>query len=161
MHDDADSADAIRILDYEPRHRDAFRDLNLEWIEQYFWVEESDRELLGDPRGAIIDQGGYIFVAESGSEVIGVCALVASGPRGYKLSKMAVSSRAQGKGAGRLLAHAAIERARQQNASEVELFSNTVLTPAITLYRSLGFQEVDIETREHERSNIRMILSLD
>ena len=35
----------FRIVEYEPRHAEAFRDLNLSWIEEYFEVEEIDRRL--------------------------------------------------------------------------------------------------------------------
>ena len=55
-----------RIVDYSPEYRDAFRKLNLEWIERFFAVEESDRTMLGDPEGTIIDRGGFVFVALDG-----------------------------------------------------------------------------------------------
>ena len=149
-----------RIVDYSPEYRDAFRRLNLEWIERFFAVEESDRTMLGDPEGTIIDRGGFVFVALDGDSVAGVCSLVPVGGRAYQLAKMAVSPESRGRGTGRRLAEAAISRARERGAERVELFSNTVLEPAISLYRSLGFVEVPLEGAEHARSNIRMVLTL-
>lgn len=151
---------STHVVDYSPSHRDAFRDLNLEWIERFFAVEESDRTMLGDPEGTIIDRGGFIFVALDGDSVAGVCSLVPAGAKSYQLAKMAVSPESRGKGIGRLLAESAIARARERGADHVELFSNTVLGPAISLYRSLGFVEVPLENAEHLRSNIRMVLAL-
>jgi putative acetyltransferase len=66
----------------------------------------------------------------------------------------------QGRGIGRLLANAVIERARAIGAEELELFTNDVLNPAMSLYRSLGFIQVPLEGAEHKRSNVRMILRL-
>lgn len=151
---------STHVVDYSPEHRDAFRDLNLQWIEQFFAVEESDRQLLDDPEGRIIDRGGFIFVAVEGDAVTGVCSLLPAGERSYQLAKMAVSPASRGKGTGRRLAEAAIARARAAGADRVELFSNTVLGPAISLYRSLGFVEVPLDEAEHRRSNIRMVLQL-
>lgn len=151
---------STHVVDYSPQHRDAFRDLNLEWIERFFAVEESDRTMLGDPESTILDRGGCIFVALDGDAVTGVCSLVPAGAKSYQLAKMAVSPASRGKGIGRLLAESAIARARERGADQVELFSNTVLGPAISLYRSLGFVEVPLENAEHLRSNIRMVLTL-
>jgi ribosomal protein S18 acetylase RimI-like enzyme len=151
---------STHVVDYSSEHRNAFRDLNLEWIERFFAVEESDRAMLGDPEGTIIDRGGFIFVALDGDSVAGVCSLVPAGGKSYQLAKMAVSPESRGKGTGRRLAEAAIARARERGAEQVELFSNTVLEPAISLYRSLGFVEVPVENAEHLRSNIRMVLTL-
>lgn len=148
------------IVDYSSEHRDAFRDLNLEWIERFFAVEESDRTMLSDPENTIIDRGGFIFVALDGDIVTGVCSLLPVGGKSFQLAKMAVSPASRGKGTGRRLAEAAIARARERGANRVELFSNTVLQPAISLYRSLGFVEVPLANPEHLRSNIRMVLTL-
>ena len=49
---------------------------------------------------------------------------------------------------------------RATGASRVILESNTVLTPAITLYRKLGFTEFTGVPSEYDRCNIHMELSL-
>jgi ribosomal protein S18 acetylase RimI-like enzyme len=158
MNDIKSYTNALSVISFEPRHAAAFRDLNLEWIERYFVVELSDRELLDDPQREIIDRGGEIFVVEDSERVVGVCALIALEDGAFKLGKMAVSPAAQGRGLGRLLANAAIARARERNAPYVELFTNHVLGPAISLYESVGFRHVPMEKAEHERSNVRMML---
>jgi GNAT superfamily N-acetyltransferase len=148
------------IVDFEAEHASAFRDLNLIWIEDGFSVEESDRRVLDHPQVEIIDRGGFIFVAMLDDEIAGVCALIPSGPRLYQLAKMAVSPAIRGRGIGRKLANAAIDRARDKGATAVELFTNTVLAPAMGLYNSLGFTPAAFEGAEHARSNIRMLLTL-
>jgi ribosomal protein S18 acetylase RimI-like enzyme len=154
----------FRILVYEPRHRTAFRDLNLAWIRQYFAVEDRDRQELDDPERHILTPGGAIFVAEAsgpdGISVLGVCALIAEPDGAFELAKMAVAPAAQGRGVGRALAEAAVAHAKNRGAPRVELLSNTALGPAIGLYRALGFQEVPLPRTDYARANIKMVLDL-
>ncbi|HEX2716629.1 MAG TPA: GNAT family N-acetyltransferase [Gemmatimonadaceae bacterium] len=143
--------------------RNAFRALNLAWIEQYFAVEPRDRFELDDPEAHILEPGGRIFLAEldadGGVAIVGACALMV-GDGAFKLAKMAVDPVARGMGIGRALAEAVIDRARALGATEVELYSNTVLVPAISLYRSLGFVEVPLPHNDFRRANIKMVLPL-
>lgn len=157
----------MRVVPYDPArpdHRDAFRELNLAWIEAHFAVEALDRFQLDDPEGHVLAPGGMIFMAESntanGVEVLGTCALLAEPGGAYELAKMAVSEAARGRGVGRALGEAAIAAARAHGAQRVELLSNTVLAPAIALYRALGFVEVPLPHTDYARANIKMVLDL-
>ncbi|WP_128545805.1 GNAT family N-acetyltransferase [Larkinella soli] len=152
--------DETEIIDYDPAYRDAFRDLNLEWIEMYFKVEEPDRKALGDPEGYILSRGGRVFFARYEGEVVGTCALLNAGDGVFELVKMAVAPRAQGKQIGKKLCLHAVEEARRMGARQVFLESNTVLTPAIELYRKAGFRQVDLIPSPYRRSNIRMQIDL-
>ena len=74
---------------------------------------------------------------------------------------MAVDAAARGHGIGDALMRAAIAWARERDAREVYLESNTVLAPAIRLYEKHGFVTVRLgQGEEYERSNIRMTLDL-
>jgi GNAT superfamily N-acetyltransferase len=150
----------VRVVHYEPRHRDAFRDLNLAWISRYFAIEDVDLKVLNDPEGSIVAPGGAILMAETGNEIVGTVALIRLAPDGFELAKMAVTPDAQGRGIGYLLGHAAIDRGRQLGARWIELLSNTSLAPALYLYRKLGFVEVPLGDTEYRRADIRMILRL-
>lgn len=161
------STDRVRIVPFSPGrpdHREAFRTLNLAWIERHFAVEERDWLDLDDPDGRVLATGGHIFMAEvegpDGPEVLGTCSLVAERDGAFELAKMAVAPDARGRGVGRALGEAAIARARELGAPRVELLSNTVLAPALRLYRALGFVEVPLSATEYERVNIRMVLDL-
>lgn len=65
----------MRIVDYDDSLGDAFARLNREWLEKYFHVEAIDREMLSDPQSTIIDPGGAILYALSGTEILGTVAL--------------------------------------------------------------------------------------
>lgn len=92
--------------------------------------------------------------------VVGTCALIKMDDERYELAKMAVSEAARGKGIGWLLGRAIIERARDLGATTVYLESNTMLTPAIALYRKLGFKRVTGPPSPYHRCNIQMELGL-
>jgi GNAT superfamily N-acetyltransferase len=156
----------MRIVGYargNRAHREGFRDLNLAWIEEHFAVEPRDRHELDDPERHILDPGGWIFIAEEdeeqGTGVLGTCALVREHGV-YELVKMAVAPAARGRGVGRALGEAVIAHARALGIPRIELLSNTVLGPAIGLYRALGFVEVPLPPTEYARANIKMVLEL-
>jgi ribosomal protein S18 acetylase RimI-like enzyme len=150
----------VRIVPYEPAHRTAFRDLNLEWIATFFEVEPEDRKVLGDPEANVLALGGAILMALDGDDPVGTGALIPIGPQEFELAKMAVTPRVQGRGVGRRLCAALVELARARGASRVELVSHRSLEPAIALYRSLGFREIPLGPVAYRRANIRMELPL-
>ena len=152
---------AVRIVDYEPRHRDAFRALNLEWIERFFVVEDADRVVLDDPEGTILRGGGHILLAEIDGQPVGCCALIREPDDVFELAKMAVSPSAQGQGIGELLGRAAIARGRRAGARRIELVTNSALEPALQLYRKLGFVDAPVVKSEYARADVRMVLALD
>ena len=153
---------SVRIIAYEPKYRKTFKELNEAWIRQYFKMEEMDHTVLDHPKEYILDKGGHIAIALYKDEPVGVCALIKMEhpTYDYELSKMGVSPLAQGKGIGWLLGKAIIDKARSLGAKSVYLESNTILTPAISLYRKLGFVKVPSQPTAYERCNIQMELKL-
>ena len=150
----------VQVVSYQASHREAFQRLNEEWIRRYFRIEEPDRRVLEAPHEQILDKGGHILVAVRDGEPIGVCGLLRVDDSTFELAKMAVAEHARGLGAGFLLGEAAKETAREAGASRLILESNTILEPAIALYRKLGFTEFTGVPSEYDRCNIHMELSL-
>jgi len=153
----------IQIVTYQPKYKEAFKQLNEEWITKYFVMEDVDREELDNPESYVLEKGGEILVALDNGNPIGVCALVKmNGPEyQYELSKLAVSPLAQGKGVGRLLVQAIIDLAKKKKCTKLFLQSNTVLGPAINLYYNVGFAKVSRPSPLYERVNIQMELDLN
>ncbi len=151
---------SVSILDYQPEFRSDFAHLNYEWIEQYFEIEETDRQSLDSPEKKILEPGGHIFVAQLDGKIVGTCALLKAGDGVYELAKMAVTESARGKGIGWLLGKAATDRAAELGANSVFLESNTALKPAINLYQKLGFEKVVRDPSPYNRCNIQMELNL-
>jgi DNA-binding MarR family transcriptional regulator/GNAT superfamily N-acetyltransferase len=151
------TADAVEIIAFEPRYRNAFKRLNLEWLEKYFRVEPIDVRVLSRPQD-ILAGGGHILLARLGKRVLGTCALLRSGDRHYELSKMSVTSSQQGLGIGRRLMLAAIRTFEDNGGRQLFLETNSMLAPAIKLYESVGFVSLPRPPMpsHYERSNVYM-----
>jgi DNA-binding MarR family transcriptional regulator/N-acetylglutamate synthase-like GNAT family acetyltransferase len=154
-----ESAD-VQIVDYTPQYQPAFKQLNEEWITQYFEMEETDYKSLDHPDSYILNKGGHILIALYNNEPVGACALIKMDNEMYELAKMAVSPKAKGKGIGFILGNAAIAKAKQLGAKKLYLESNTILKPAINLYHKLGFKKVTGVPSPYERCNIQMMMEV-
>jgi ribosomal protein S18 acetylase RimI-like enzyme len=152
--------EAVRIVDYQARYQKDFARLNREWIEQYWRLEEADRQVLDDPKARVLKPGGFIVMALREGRAIGTCAMLKRPDDSYELAKMAVTPAENGKGIGELLARGALARARKRGARRVYLESNSRLQPAIHLYRKLGFREFSGGPSPYERCDIQMELWL-
>ncbi len=153
----------VEIVEFQPQYRDHWKSLNLQWIEKYFSVEEPDRKVLEYPEENILAIGGRIFFARllHNGEIVGTCALLKKSPTKMELGKMAVAPHCHGKQIGKRLCLHAIAYARaQQGVTQVYLESNTCLTPALELYKRVGFREVPISGSPYSRANIKMELDL-
>jgi ribosomal protein S18 acetylase RimI-like enzyme len=148
----------IEILDYRADHQPWFEKFNRDWIEKYFFMEPLDYLILGHPREQIVDKGGRIFMATYDNALAGTVALKYAGRGVFELTKMAVDERFRGKKIGQALALAAIAKAKEAGTEKIFLYSNTLLVPAIELYRKLGFREVPLDG-PYQRTNIKMELS--
>jgi len=150
----------VEIVDYQSQHKQAFKDLNEEWITAYFKMEDSDYKALDHPDEYILNKGGYILMALYHGEPVGACALIKMENETFELAKMAVAPEAKGQGIGLLLGNAAIHKAREVAAKQLYLESNTVLQPAINLYNKLGFTKITGVPSPYERCDIQMGLTL-
>jgi DNA-binding MarR family transcriptional regulator/N-acetylglutamate synthase-like GNAT family acetyltransferase len=158
-----DRSDVLTIHEFSDALANHFRDINVEWISSMFRVEDTDREVLDNPREKIINPGGAIlFVEAHGLGIVGTCALQKTGACSFELTKMGVREAARGLKAGEFLLKAIVERARLLGADPLYLLTNTRCSAAIHLYEKLGFSH-DREIMEqfgsrYERCDVAMRL---
>ncbi|CAN5199104.1 GNAT family N-acetyltransferase [soil metagenome] len=140
---------AVEIVSFSDTLAPAFHDINAQWISSMFVLEQTDREVLENPRARIIDPGGDILFARAGSlGVVGTCALQKTGESQFELTKMGVSESARGLKVGEVLLAATIARAADLGAETLYLLTNSKCAPAIHLYEKLGFvHDSEIMTR--------------
>jgi putative acetyltransferase len=151
----------VTVVPYREEFRAAFEQLNRDWIEMYFELEEPDRQVFRDPHAKIVAPGGQIFFVLKDGGVQGTCAVIRHGKAECEIAKMAVSPAARGLGFGDLLMEAAIDFARTAGARRIIIVSNTLLQPAIRLYQKHGFVRVPlIDDGRYRRANIRLELEL-
>lgn len=151
---------AVTIRDYETIHQPWFEQLNRAWIEQFFTMEEIDRQVLQYPEEYILAYGGSILMAYVDHEIAGTCALKKHDAGVYEFTKMAVAEKFRGRGIGRTLTEAAVERAVELGADKIILYSSSRLKPAISLYLKLGFVHVPVDG-PYKRSDVKMELQLN
>lgn len=154
-------AEDLTILPWSPDRAQAFHDINAQWISAMFTLEATDRRVLMDPQGQIIDKGGNIlFVEARGLGVVGACALMPHGDGGVELTKMGVLDAARGRKAGDALLVAILDEARALGLENLFLLTNTACAAAIHLYEKHGFtHDADIMARYgggYSRCNVAM-----
>ena len=150
----------LEIIPFDEKYATIFYDLNVEWLQKYFYVEPYDEKVLSNPQKFIINNDGYIFFVKYDKEIIGTVALMKL-KNTYELTKMAVSPKYQGLKIGLKLMNYCIQFAKDKNLKYLTLYSHRKLIPAINLYKKVGFIEVALEKDVHyERADIKMILTL-
>lgn len=148
----------IEIIEYDDRHHDAFRKLNLEWLDKYNLTEEPDLMVLNDPRGTIIEKGGYIWLAKNDGEIIGSSALIKEHEGVFELAKMSVAEPWRGQGISKLLIEVCLEKAKELKATKIELFSNHQLLAALKLYERYGFRYIEMKDSPFATADVKMEL---
>ena len=128
------------IREFSDDLAESFRAINEEWLTAMFRLEETDRDVLQNPRGRIIDHGGLILFVESEDlGIVGTCALQKSGPTAFELTKMGVRESARGRKAGEFLLRAVLKRADALGADPLYLLTSQKCAAAIHLYEKVGF----------------------
>lgn len=146
----------VEIIEFKDELAHHFKDLNIAWLQKYFYVEPIDEEMLSNPRKYIIEKDGHIFFATVNGKVAGTFALLKQEGGSFELGKMAVDEAFQGQKIGNKMLELCLQKAKDLGANKVILFSNTLLSPAIHLYKKFGFKEVPLGSTEYKRSNIKM-----
>ena len=148
----------INIINFQDNFEKHFYDLNIEWLEYFFHVEEYDYEVLSNSKKYIINKGGKTFFAESAGNIIGTVALMPTKNKlVFELTKMAVKPEYRNKGIGKKLLKKCIDYSQSNNHSSIILYSNKKLNNAIHLYRNFGFKEKKKKKKSpYLRANIKM-----
>jgi N-acetylglutamate synthase-like GNAT family acetyltransferase len=148
----------INIINFEKKLEKNFFDLNIEWLNHFFKVEEFDYEVLSKSKYYIIDKGGEIFFAKFKNEIVGTVALMPTNENNiFELTKMAVKPEYRNKGIGKKLLQKCLSFSKQKGCKSLILYSNRKLKNAIYLYHQFGFEEVDMEQNSpYLRANIKM-----
>lgn len=154
---------------YQTADRQAFIDLNRDWIEEYFVMEDSDREQLEELEASILGKGGRIVVAETDGLVVGTGAILpphhdpGDGRKWLEIVKMAARKELRGQGIGQAVMDALIVQAREMDADAIWLETNADLKTAVRLYERSGFRHLgadELWPTPYARCNVQMVLLL-
>ena len=150
----------VSIIEFEEKYAADFRQLNMEWLEAYQLLETHDLLVLDDPKGTVLDPGGYIYLAEAEGKIVGSAALVREHGDHYELAKMTVAPPFRGQGISKLLLEKCLGKAREIGVKKLMLYSNSQLQTAIHLYIQYGFQHVPAVDTPFVTADIKMELEL-
>ena len=151
----------IEIIDYSGEYANDFRDLNLEWLEKYSLTEAHDLEVINHPKEAVLDKGGYIFLAREVDRIVGTAGIANEGDSIYELVKMTVAPAFRGQGISKMLIEKCLDKARELKAKKIFLYSNSQLQTAIALYKKYGFVHVDASNSPLLSADVKMELALE
>jgi GNAT superfamily N-acetyltransferase len=130
----------LSILEFTDAHAAAFHDINAQWIESMFVLEDHDRHVLTHPRELIIDPGGVILLVSSKAHgIVGACALMKTSDGVFELTKMGVLEKSRGLKAGEYLLRAVLDRATTMGMTTLYLLTSSKCEAAIHLYEKNGF----------------------
>jgi putative acetyltransferase len=136
---------ACQIRQAQPGEMDLVRELFREYqaglnIDLCF---QSFEEELGSLPGRYAPPQGTILFAEDENGVCGVVALRPLDPFTAEMKRLYVRPAVQGAGLGRALAEALIDTAKRRGYSRLRLDTLPSMGSAISLYRTLGFLEIE------------------
>ena len=145
----------VNIINFKNEYEKHFYDLNIEWLNNFFEVEEYDHKILSNARKHIIDKGGKIFFAILGDKIIATVALMPTeNELTYELTKMAVKPKYRNKGVGKKLLNKCIEFSNYNGYESVILYSNKKLTLIMVTHRLSNLKICD-EIYELKDGNLK------
>ncbi len=150
----------LQFIEYQSKHKEIFKELGEEWIKKYMTLIDHDQDILADPEGKILAKGGEIIFAELDGKIVGTAALTRKDNDRYELSKLGVTESAKGQGIGKKLTLEIIRRAQSKGISELYLETNQVLKIAISLYKKLGFVDLN-EVNRTPQCDVQMVLKIN
>ena len=134
----------IHFPAHSSEHLATVRELFMEYansLEVDLCFQNFNQELAQLP-GSYAPPEGRLFLAAEGTTPAGCVALRKIEDRVCEMKRLYVRPAFRGKGAGRLLAQAVIQAARECAYHQMRLDTLSSLKEAITLYESLGFQRI-------------------
>ena len=65
----------ITFHPYIKSNKDDFYNLNISWLKELFLLEPYDEFVLSNPKSAILDKGGYVFMGKLKGKIVATFAL--------------------------------------------------------------------------------------
>jgi GNAT superfamily N-acetyltransferase len=112
-------------------------------VSSYFDEAEWQAELDTLPGTYAATEGGALLLAREQGAALGCVALRQLGDESCEMKRMYVDDAGRGRGVGRVLGEAVVQRGRDLGYSDMYLDTSVEQHEAIGLYRSLGFEEVE------------------
>ena len=150
----------VEIIEYNDKYQPDFKRLNLDYLDKYQLTESHDLEILDDPKKIVLDNGGFMWLAKSGEEIVGTVGIIDEGDGIFELIKMVVAEKWRGKGISKLLIETTLKKVKELGGRKFILFSNHQLQTALKLYEKYGFKNVEVRDSPFVTADVKMELDL-
>ena len=150
--------DQIEIIEYDDQYHSDFKSMNLDYLDKYHLTESHDMLILDDPRGTVLKNDGFLWLAKAGDEIVGTVGLLNEGDGTFELIKMCVAEKWRGKGISKLLMETCLGKVKELGGKKLFLFSNHQLRTALNLYTKYGFKDVEVKDSPFETADVKMEL---
>lgn len=149
----------IEIKNYTHDYYEDFCRLNIAWIGEHWQLEQRDFDEMKQMREGI--EGGFMLVALCNGRVVGTIAFLAmdGNDYDYELAKFTVDKALRGRGIGRLLIKAALNRAEAEGKRRIYIITNKLCHSAIHLYEQHGFVKIPGVSESFQRGDYLMALT--
>ena len=145
----------IKFEDYQAKEKEEFKNLNIEWINEFFGSAENfDEEFFENPESYTIDKGGKIFLAKSMNKVIGTVALIPESKYSLEISKLCCHKDFRRRGVAQKLLNQSILFAKSNSYELVTAHSNTILKDAEDLYFKNNFEAKPYKDDRYNRVDV-------
>lgn len=144
----------MKIVKFEDKYRQAFIDLNTEWITKLFGKIEPDDVETFAHIDELIAEGAMIFFAVEDEKVLAACMAKPTGGGEREMCKMGAAGQYTGTGAGCAVFEKCRDYAIERGAKRLFLVSNDKLGPALHIFKKVGFRECPMGHCEYERGNV-------
>lgn len=144
----------MKIVKFEDKYRQAFIDLNTEWITKLFGKIEPDDVETFEHIDELIAGGAMIFFAIEDEKVLAACMAKPTGGGEWEMCKMGAAGQYTGTGAGYAVFAKCRDYAIERGAKRLFLVSNDKLGHALHIFKKAGFRECPMVHCEYERGNV-------
>ena len=146
----------IEVRNYTADDYEDFCRLNIAWIGEHWQLEPRDYEEMEQMRQGV--EPGFMLVAVEAGQVVGTIAFLPMDGTvyDYELAKFAVDRNCRGKGIGRLLLQAALNRAASEGKQRIYIITNKLCFSAIHLYEAFGFVQIPGVSEQFVRGDYLM-----
>ncbi|MDE6188763.1 MAG: helix-turn-helix domain-containing GNAT family N-acetyltransferase, partial [Clostridia bacterium] len=144
----------FEVIPFEEKYRQTFIDFNTDWITSYFGkIEKHDIEEF-ENIDKDLERGGMIFFAVKDGIALATCMAKPLDGYTWEICKLGSNKRYSHKGAGSAVFEASMNWALDKGAERLFILSNSVLKPALHIYRKFGFKEIKLDNYQYERGDI-------
>lgn len=134
----------MKVVPYDPKYRQAFIDINTDWITKWYRIEENDRWVF-DHVDDLIAGGSMIFFAlDDGGKPEATCLIERKDEDGklWEFEKFGAVGQRSKDGAGTAVMLAALDYAKGHGAEKVVIVTHHKCGAAMHLYEKYGFRRL-------------------